>query len=308
MSKIAEILIKDGVKYRLWTPPDEKKDFEPRIIHHVGDIFGGGCEYFQKAKIETIPGISRIPDGFVIDFKKNKGYIVELKVLGDYAIREIPLQIIDYKAIENRNQLRVISDSIKKQIKDLDHKKSVEGIIFGKDPEIIVIINSLDGKEGKQFKIRAKGADRIVEFKTFARDYINPKSVHIHLITPVIYDVGEPSFHKPKEERLMETGREIEKPIKASEEGWKNKDYIRAGYIKLFEEILRGKDIKDKQTRVKEIIKENWGKDVEWGTISGYSCCAKTYKDLEGNANNWKEKGLDNFLKKKEEWKRKGGI
>jgi hypothetical protein len=168
--KMTEVLIKDGVLYRLWGDMDETRDFEPLVIEHIKDIFSQSCEYFSKTSIEPIPGISkkREPDGFVVDFKNKKWFILELKVLGDYAINEIANQITDYKEISSQKQLKVISDSIKKRIKD-ENRNLVSDIIYDKDPIIVVIINSLEGDKGAQFRSRAKTADRLIEFKTFAR-------------------------------------------------------------------------------------------------------------------------------------------
>ncbi|MBU4501314.1 MAG: hypothetical protein KKA79_01885 [Nanoarchaeota archaeon] len=187
---MGEILLKDGVRYNLWTPENEPKEFEPMIIEHVKDIFGEGCEYFSKTKIETIPGISRIPDGFVTDFKNGKWYIVELKLLGDDAINRIGNQITDYKEINKKSQLKVISKSIKNQIENEKRKTLVSEIIFEKEPDIIVIINSLNGEKEVQFRKRAKEADKIIEFKTFERE--DDSSVHVHLFEPVYIKIESP--------------------------------------------------------------------------------------------------------------------
>ena len=109
-----EILIKDGVKYRLWAPPKEPQDFEPMIKYHVKDIFGKGCEYFPKQKLKTLANNKSIPDGFVVDFKNKKWYIVENKLLCDDAIRRISGQIVDYKnGIKNLTTRREIYKAIK---------------------------------------------------------------------------------------------------------------------------------------------------------------------------------------------------
>ena len=34
------MFIVDGVRYRLWTPKDEEKEFHPIIKEHINEIFG----------------------------------------------------------------------------------------------------------------------------------------------------------------------------------------------------------------------------------------------------------------------------
>lgn len=175
------IILKDGVKYHPWEPKDEVREFEPMIIHHIKDIFGDGSEYFKKQTLTTLSNIRSIPDGFVVDFKNKKWYMVELKLLYDDAVRRISGQIVDYKnAAENLETRRNIYKSIKK----INDDKILDELINDEKPEIIVIINSLDGEMGKQFIEKVKGTDKIIkiiEFKTFAREFAEPKKVHIHL-------------------------------------------------------------------------------------------------------------------------------
>ncbi|MCK4357429.1 MAG: hypothetical protein KAW92_01555 [Candidatus Cloacimonetes bacterium] len=179
------IIIKDGVKYKLWEPRHEVSDFEPMIMFHVRDIFGNGCVYFPKQKLNTLANIHSISDGFVVDFKRRKWYIVELKLLCDDAIKRISGQIVDYKnAIRNQKTRRRIYKAIK-SIKDADF---LDDLINDEEPDIVVIINSLDGELGKQFKEKVQGTDsrvKIVEFRTFAREGVNPIQVHIHLFEPM---------------------------------------------------------------------------------------------------------------------------
>jgi len=188
---MAEVLIKDGVLYRLWESMDETNEFEPMVIHHVKDIFGPSCEYFPKTQIEPIPHISkkREPDGFVVDFENKRWFILELKVLGDYAVNEIANQIADYKEINRRDQLNTIANSIKKHLREEKLRELVSDIILGKDPLVVAVINSLEGEKGEQFKLRARNADRLILFKTFARvasdgNFIKPQEVHCHLFEP----------------------------------------------------------------------------------------------------------------------------
>lgn len=210
------IIQKDGVRYEEWKPKNEITEFEPMIIHHIKDIFGEGCEFFPKKEIEAIPGIKRTPDGYVIDFENERWFIIELKLLGDDAIERITTQINDYEEIRKRDQLSIISDSIKGQIGVNGKKPLVSDIIFRKSPQIIVIINSLDGKKGEQFKRRAKRADKIIEFKTFMRKGVDPKKSHIHLFEP-IYKIGK----EIKEVKKVTVSKAAEKRYYKRKEFWK---------------------------------------------------------------------------------------
>lgn len=179
------IILKDGVRYELWTPEDEVKDFEPMIIHHIKDIFGPGCKYFPKQKLKTLTNIRLIPDGFVVDFHNEKWYIVELKLLCDDAIRRISGQIVDYKnATRNQKTLR----NIYKSIKIIRNADFLDDLINEENPEIIIVIDNLDGEQGRQFIEKVKGTEknaRIIEFKTFFREGVDPKKAHIHLFEPL---------------------------------------------------------------------------------------------------------------------------
>jgi hypothetical protein len=63
------MLIVDGVKYKLWTPKDEEKEFHPLILKCSKEIFGEKSIYFDiKQKMLSKTGIGSIPDGYVIDF------------------------------------------------------------------------------------------------------------------------------------------------------------------------------------------------------------------------------------------------
>ena len=65
------MLLIDGVKYRLWTPKDEEKEFHPMIREHSKELFGEGSIYFDvKHKLISRSGIGSIPDAYVISLSK----------------------------------------------------------------------------------------------------------------------------------------------------------------------------------------------------------------------------------------------
>ncbi|GAH61687.1 unnamed protein product, partial [marine sediment metagenome] len=60
------MILIDGVRYKLWQPTDEVKEFEPMVVEHIKDIFGEDSVYFGRQKIKTRTGMGSIPDGFVV--------------------------------------------------------------------------------------------------------------------------------------------------------------------------------------------------------------------------------------------------
>ena len=73
------MLVIDGVKYKLWTPKDEEKEFHPMIKEYFKDIFGEDCIYFDvKQKLKSRAGIGSIPDAYVIKLSKPyEWYVIE---------------------------------------------------------------------------------------------------------------------------------------------------------------------------------------------------------------------------------------
>ncbi|MFH0862621.1 MAG: winged helix-turn-helix domain-containing protein [Candidatus Altiarchaeota archaeon] len=184
---MADVLIKDGVLHKLWVTSDEVHDFEPIVKYHVKDIFGVDCEYFQKQKLKSLADNRSIPDGFVIDYKNQMWYIVELKLLCDDAVKRIPGQIISYKnAVKSIGTKKQIYDSIRSQISK--PPAFLYDLIFDKNPSIVIIINSLDGELGEQFEENVNGADKnakILVFKTFAPESTDPRKIHCHVFEPM---------------------------------------------------------------------------------------------------------------------------
>ena len=50
-----KVLLKDGIKYKVWTPKREVEEFEPMVIEHIRDIFGEKCKYFAKRDTTPLP-------------------------------------------------------------------------------------------------------------------------------------------------------------------------------------------------------------------------------------------------------------
>ena len=105
------MLVIDGVKYRLWTPKDEEKEFHPMIKEHSKEIFGENSLYFDvKHKLKSKSGIGSIPDAYVITLSKPyQWYVVESELAShpvyDHIVRQLTKFINGIKNQSTRNQI-----------------------------------------------------------------------------------------------------------------------------------------------------------------------------------------------------------
>jgi hypothetical protein len=74
-------LVIDGVKFNLWTPNLEEKEFHPIIKEHSREIFGKTSAYLDfSTRLKSEAGIGSEPDGFIIDPTNEKLYVVEAEL------------------------------------------------------------------------------------------------------------------------------------------------------------------------------------------------------------------------------------
>ena len=65
------MLVIDGIKYKLWIPKDEEKEFHPLIKEHSKGIFGENSLYLPiEKKLVSKAGRGVMPDGFAITFSE----------------------------------------------------------------------------------------------------------------------------------------------------------------------------------------------------------------------------------------------
>ena len=65
------MFIVNGVRYRLWTPKDEEKEFHPLVKDHYKEIFDKDSLYFDtKHVLKSVSGIGSIPDAYVINLSR----------------------------------------------------------------------------------------------------------------------------------------------------------------------------------------------------------------------------------------------
>ena len=233
---MGNIILMDKVVYNVVTFNNEVQEFEPLVIEHIKDIFGETAKYYSKKTIKTLANNRSIPDGFVIDIMNKKWYILELKLLCDDAINRISRQIVNYK-----NAVNILRT--KKEIYDAINEPSQElySVIYDTTPEIVIIIDSLEGERGQQFEEQVIGTDstiNIVEFKTYARAFVDPTKIHLHLFNPIIKKDYQ-TITPPPDVQLIEETRRMRDEVHSPIEKEKTSSYIRTGYtgkkIKSFE-------------------------------------------------------------------------
>ena len=106
------MLIIDGVKYKLWTPKDEEKEFHPMVKEHSKEIFGEDCfDVDVQHVIKTASGIGSIPDAYVINLSKSELYVVENELASHPVYDHIVKQLTKFiNGIENQNAKNQIID------------------------------------------------------------------------------------------------------------------------------------------------------------------------------------------------------
>jgi len=103
MSEKPVIVTRDGT-YHLYNYQNEG-ELERMIIEHSCEIFGKDTVYFDlKRKISSKAGFGTIPDGYVIDLKKNKLYLIEIELISHSLKKHVLPQITNFiMALDNAN-------------------------------------------------------------------------------------------------------------------------------------------------------------------------------------------------------------
>jgi predicted transport protein len=208
------MLIIDAIKYRLWTPKDEEKEFHPMIKEHYKEIFGENSIYFDvKHKLMSKSGIGSIPDAYVISVSKPyQWYVVENELAShpiyDHIVRQLTKFINGIKSQSTRNQIldtfydeirsdKLLRAYVEKAIgsQEIYHFLSR---LLSNPPQIVIVIDQKT-EEVKEACQVLRYQTSIVEFKTFLRE--DAENVHAHLFRP-LYAIEEiPEKGKKERER-----------------------------------------------------------------------------------------------------------
>jgi len=207
------MLLIDGVKYRLWTPKDEEKEFHPIIREYSKEIFGETSLYFDvKHVLKTKSGIGSIPDAYVINLTKpSEWYVVENELASHPVYDHIVKQLTKFiNGITNQSARSQILDMLYDEInKDTVLKATVQKLVESTDiyralskllattPRIVIIIDEKTSDVEEACQVLKYETD-IVEFKTFERE--GAESVRAYLFEP-LHAVGKPKLGEKQEGR-----------------------------------------------------------------------------------------------------------
>ena len=206
------MLVIDGVKYRVWKPKDEEKEFHPMVEKYSKQIFGKNSLFLPVEKrLISRAGRGVMPDGFAIVFSKTpEMYVVEVELSSHDLDKHIVEQLNRFgRALRNPENRKKIADRLHREIKhDLMKEAFARQMIGSK--EIYKFLSDLVSRQLKTVIIIEHKDETVVEaceglkvspivlqFKTFARE--DAENVRAHLIEPLY--VAEVIPEKGKERR-----------------------------------------------------------------------------------------------------------
>lgn len=110
MSEKPVIVTKDGT-YHLYKYENEN-ELERMVVEHSRDVFGKDTVYVdRKIKITRKSGKGTIPDGYVIDLKQNKLYLIEVELIRHSLMGHIQPQIANFiMALDNEENFSKLVD------------------------------------------------------------------------------------------------------------------------------------------------------------------------------------------------------
>ena len=148
-----DILIKDGAKYFQTNFHGKELEFEKVVFTQYKHLFGDNAILFTKKKIQTATNIGTIPDAFIIDFEKEKWFIIEVEISNHDVYSHIVPQLTKFSSALNNPQTRkqlvkffeseIRTDPYKKALLLSNGKTEVfktVSEILDSNPELIIII------------------------------------------------------------------------------------------------------------------------------------------------------------------------
>ena len=229
---MSAMLLIDGVRFRLWTPKDEEKEFHPMIKEHFKEIFGQHSMYFDvRPVLRSGSGLGSIPDAYVIRLDDPAWYVVENELATHPVYEHIVSQLTKFiNGLERQNvrseNLDKIYDKIQSDpiLKAFAEKETGPQELYhflskviSSPPQIVVLIDKKTHKAMEAVQV-LKNPARVVEFRTYVRE--NAPGVHAHLFQP-IYRTKPPDGSKSKwdaelaaaSEKIREIAKEIDGTI-----------------------------------------------------------------------------------------------
>lgn len=193
-----DVLIIDGVKYRLWQPRLED-DLEKLMKDHTKEIFGEDSIYFDlNQRLSSEAGIRSMPDGFVLTLRRpSSWYIVEVELSSHPIHEHIVSQISRYipgietsrakgalvrAMFDEINRDKVMRAWVETKVGPEIHKFISDTLL--QEPFQLVIIIDEKRKELEEAIKSLVIRPKIIEFKTFQREGVGLE-VHAHLFQPL---------------------------------------------------------------------------------------------------------------------------
>lgn len=216
------MLLIDGVRYELWTPPSED-EFERMVIEHSREIFGEQSIYLDlKQKLKSVAGIGSIPDGFVLTLgQKPQWYVVEYELSGhplyDHIVPQLTKFINGLKNRITRDEIgstlyAVISSDeyLKLKIKEHNNPSDIHKFLWdlvSQSPVLSIIIEKDTKELSEVVEALPHSSKRVIEFQTFTRE--DAEKVHAHLFEPLFLTHQEPETPTEVEDISQRGGERI---------------------------------------------------------------------------------------------------
>lgn len=266
MKKEGTTLILSGDnKFRLYSYKSEK-ELENIASKHTKEIFGDETIFLDiKKKVTSAEGISGIPDGFLIDFKNNKFYIIEFELSTHDVVSHISNQVTRFRIAVNNISTRedlakefhnkIVTDKLKQNVSLM----SIQNII-NKPFGIVIIIDDISGQLTEVVDDQSRGGREViaVPFET----YIDSKNNHLYKFTTLTREALE-------EEAKKWTFKWTTVPVK-KHLGKADSDDLKKVFTELSKRILSLPDAKEKS-------RKNW---VTYQTLPLKNfCTVKFYPD-----------------------------
>lgn len=234
------MLLIDGVKYELWTPPNED-DFERVVKEHAQDIFGEQSIYLdRKQKLKSLSGIGSIPDGYVIAFgDAPQWHIVEVELsshpVHDHIVSQVGRFISGINNPRARTEIigaiygeinrdEFLKLKIKQVIRQAEIYKFLSDLL-SKPPVLIIIIEKATLELREAISTLAHPEIKVVEFQTFTREGTE-LAVHAHLFEPLYQP-------PPKKIIITEVAKQEITPIQKGRKRVTAKDLIDANILEV---------------------------------------------------------------------------
>lgn len=163
---------------------DNEAELEKVVIDNYEYLFGPDSFYLPKTKIKTADGIGTIPDGFAIDIRQKRWYIVEAELghhdVWNHIAKQVSKQIVASLQVLTRRNLEDISvelynndDTLKEKFSNLgvvsvDIRKIIRDILET-DPIIGIPIDSIpndlkDWARQQKFNVKLWIVNKFIEF------------------------------------------------------------------------------------------------------------------------------------------------